>query len=302
MREIERIISKGVKTAEFLKSEIREDFLVDEKRKKIWLVELDLLVLFDTLCKEHNLTYFLMHGTLLGAVRHKGFIPWDDDIDVVMPREDYDKFLSIAEEFEQPYFLQTPLTDSESGFSIAKLKNSNTTCVNELFKYQDMNFGIHIDILPLDNFVEDGAKERYETINALNIEASTFMRLKHPDLDEKNKQRVKNYSGKPVSEIFSEVEKISSQFKDIKTDKVTVAPLTLYPLENSVFERKDFSDKVMCEFEGFSFPIPIGYDRLLKVMYGDYNVLPPIEKRGSWHSGAIFEPDMPYKKYLEENR
>ena len=130
MKEIERIISKGVISKDFLKSEIREEFFVDEKRKKIWAVELDILLLFDTLCKEHNLTYFLMHGTLLGAVRHKGFIPWDDDIDVVMPREDYDKFLKLAGEIEQPYFLQTPITDEESGFSIAKLKNSNTTCLN----------------------------------------------------------------------------------------------------------------------------------------------------------------------------
>ena len=302
MKEINRIISKGVISKEFLKSEIREDFLVDEKRKKIWAVELDILLLFDTLCKEHNLTYFLMHGTLLGAVRHKGFIPWDDDIDVVMPREDYDKFLSLADSIKEPYFLQTPITDSESGFSIAKLKNSNTTCVNELFKYQDMNFGIHIDILPLDNFVEEGAKERYEKINALNIDASTYMRIKHPNLDEKNKERVKKYSGKTPKEIFEEVEKIASQFENKKTDKVTVAPLTLYSLENNVFEREDFSDKVMCKFEGFEFPIPIGYDRLLKVMYGDYNILPPKEKRGVWHGGAIFEPDMPYKEYLKENR
>ena len=302
MKEINRIISKGVISEEFLKSEIREDFLVDEKRKKIWAVELDILLLFDTLCKEHNLTYFLMHGTLLGAVRHKGFIPWDDDIDVVMPRKDYDKFLALADTIKEPYFLQTPITDSESGFSIAKLKNSNTTCVNELFKYQDMNFGIHIDILPLDNFVDEGAKERYEKINALNIDASTYMRLKHPNLDEKNKERVKKYSGKAPKEIFEEVEKISSQFENIETDKVTVSPLTLYPLENNVFEREDFSDKIMCEFEGFSFPIPIGFERLLKVMYGDYNILPSKEKRGIWHGGAIFEPDMPYKEYLKENR
>jgi len=302
MKEIDRIISKGVISEEFLKSEIREDFFVDEKRKKIWAVELDILLLFDTLCKEHNLTYFLMHGTLLGAVRHKGFIPWDDDIDVVMPREDYDKFLSLAKMIEEPYFLQTPITDSESGFSMAKLKNSNTTCVNEMFKYQNMNFGIHIDILPLDNFVDEGAKERYEKINALNIDSSTYMRMKNPNLDEKNKKRVKNYSGKTPDEIFKEVERLSSQFEDVDTDKVTVAPLTLYPLENNIFEKCDFSDKLIWKFEGFEFPIPIGFDRVLTVMYGDYNTLPPQEERGNWHSGARFDPDISYKEYLKVNR
>ena len=134
MKEINRIISKGVISKEFLKSETREDFLVDEKRKKIWAVELDLLLEFDKLCKEYSLTYFLMHGTLLGAVRHKGFVPWDDDIDVVMPRKDYDKFLALADTIKEPYFLQTPITDSESGFSIAKLKNGTETCAS-LFDY-----------------------------------------------------------------------------------------------------------------------------------------------------------------------
>ena len=302
MKEYQRIISKGVISEDFLKSETREDFLVDEKRKKIWIVELDLLLEFDKLCKEHNLTYFLMHGTLLGAVRHGGFIPWDDDIDVVMPRKDYNKFLSLCDKLQEPYFLQTPITDKESGFSIAKFKNSNTTCVNELFKYQDMNFGIHIDILPLDNFVDEGAQERYQLINSLNIDASTYMRMKHPNLDEKNRLRVENYSGKTPKEIFRQVEEIASQFEDINTEKVTVAPLTLYPLKNSVFKREDFSEKIMWKFEEFEFPIPIGYKRLLTVMYGDYEILPSKEERGTWHSGAHFEPDMCYKEYLEKNR
>ena len=93
MTEIERILKKGVIKEDFLKEEIRNEFLVTTERKKIWVVLLDLMMVFDDVCKKHNLTYFLEAGSLLGAIRHKGFIPWDDDVDVLMPRKDYQKFL-----------------------------------------------------------------------------------------------------------------------------------------------------------------------------------------------------------------
>ncbi len=92
MTECERIIEQGILPKSFFEQEERCDFLVTEKRKKIWAVLLDLLIKFDFVCKKYSLTYFLADGTLLGAARHQGFIPWDDDIDVSMPREDYEKF------------------------------------------------------------------------------------------------------------------------------------------------------------------------------------------------------------------
>ncbi|MDE7248566.1 MAG: LicD family protein, partial [Lachnospiraceae bacterium] len=89
----------------FFKEEIRSDFLVDEKRKKIWAVELQILEKIDEVCRKHHITYYAHYGTLLGAVRHQGFIPWDDDLDIAMFRDDYEKFQKIAaEEFTEPYF------------------------------------------------------------------------------------------------------------------------------------------------------------------------------------------------------
>lgn len=302
MKEFQRIISKGFIKPEFFEQETKEEFLVDTKRKKIWAIELDLLLEFDAFCKKHSLTYFLMYGTLLGAIRHKGFVPWDDDMDIVMPRKDYEFFVDKSDEFKFPFFLQTPITDPASGFSFAKLKNSNTTCVNELFKYQDMNFGIHIDILPIDNFVDEGAKERFQKINELNLDASTYMRKDNPYLDDKNLARVKKHSGKTPKEVYFEIQNIATQFNDIPTKKVTVAPLTLYSLEKIVFNKEDFESAIEGDFHGFKFPIPVGYKRILTTLYGDYLQLPPLSERGNWHSGAVFDPDMPYKEYLEKNR
>ena len=126
MTECERIIAAGILPESFFREEVRCDYLVTEEYKKIWAVEIDLLLKLDSICRKHGLRYFLMYGSLLGAVRHGGFVPWDDDLDVIMPRDDYEKLQSLASEFEHPYFLQNPYTDSESFFSNTRLRNSNT--------------------------------------------------------------------------------------------------------------------------------------------------------------------------------
>ena len=140
MTEIERIIQKGVITRQFLQEEVDHDFLVDENRKKLWAVMLDMIAEFDKVCKKYGFSYYMIYGALLGAVRHKGFIPWDDDFDVAMPRNDYERFIRLSDEFKHPYFLQTPYTDPGYYYSFAKIRNSNTTGVVEMFEYS--KFGL----------------------------------------------------------------------------------------------------------------------------------------------------------------
>ena len=97
----------------FFKEESQNGFLISKTRKELWAIELDLLWQFRKICEKYKLTYWLDGGTLLGAVRHGGFIPWDDDIDITMPRKDYDKFVQYAsKELKYPYFLQNDWTDS----------------------------------------------------------------------------------------------------------------------------------------------------------------------------------------------
>jgi lipopolysaccharide cholinephosphotransferase len=169
MTECERIIADGTLPRSFLKEEERDEFLVTEKQKKVWAVELDMLLKFDSICKKHGLTYFLMFGSLLGAIRHQGFIPWDDDVDVGMPRKDYDKLLTLTDEFEMPYFLQTPYTDEGYYYSYAKIRNSNTSGITQQFRFQEINWGLMLDVYPIDNFVLEGAQKRYEQILAWRI-------------------------------------------------------------------------------------------------------------------------------------
>ena len=112
----------------FLNEEIRNGYVVSSQMKEVWAIELDLLVEFDRVCKEIGVKYFLDSGTLLGAVRHKGFIPWDDDIDVSMLREDYDRLVQRGPSlFKAPYFFQCAYTDEGYYRFHAQLRNSETT-------------------------------------------------------------------------------------------------------------------------------------------------------------------------------
>ena len=189
MNECERIIKEGILPKSFFCEEIRNGFKVTTERKKIWAIELDLLIKFDKVCQKYGFKYWLAYGSLLGAVRHKGFIPWDDDLDVMMPREDYDSFIKLSSEFENPYFLQTHETDKGYYYSFAKLRNSNTTAVSKMFAFEKWNQGIFLDIFPNDVCNLDDAKRIYDRIKYLNMENSTFMRMSNPFLDDDNKKR-----------------------------------------------------------------------------------------------------------------
>ena len=298
MTEIERIIQKGVMAEEYLKEEIRNDFLVTTQRKKVWAVILDLINEFDLVCKRNNLKYYLDGGSLLGAIRHDGFIPWDDDIDVAMPRDDFERFVHMDSEFRHPYFLQTPFSDPTSSYSFAKVRNSNTTALNQMFKYQGFNHGIWISIFPLDKFdLTNECKDVYSRICNLTYENSTFMRMKNPYLDEKNRMRVRNYSGKNPLETYKEIQRLASQFRDMKTDYWGTLVITIREFHRKALFRKSYDKVCYHKFENMKLPIPYEYDSVLKQEYGNYMELPPIEERGA-HDDILFDADRPYNYYL----
>lgn len=301
MTEIERIIEKGVISADFLKEEIRNDFLVTTERKKLWAVILDMTLEVDRVCKKHNLTYFLWSGSMLGAVRHHGVIPWDDDIDLIMPRKDYESFLTLGDEFEFPYFFQTPYTDPECCYSFARIRNSRTTGIVDLFRYQHMNHGIWISVLPLDNWKLEGGEAKYAKIKSLLLDCSTYMRMKNPHLSEQNLQRVESYKRRGVDYLktYEEIFRLTGEFKDEDCDYVAHDSCTIFPYERAVFPIEDFKNQLFVDFEGYQLPIPNGYDRILTIMYGDYMKFPPVEERGVWHAGTTFVPDIPYLDYLK---
>ena len=143
---------------EFFKEEVRCGYRVSVQTKKIWAIELDLLNELLKVCKKHNIKVCAFAGTILGAVRHQGFIPWDDDIDVALTRENYEKLLQVApSEFKNQYFFQTIQTDPNYFFGYARLRNSLTTGIIVGNDRLDYNNGIYVDIFVLDGKVDDDA-------------------------------------------------------------------------------------------------------------------------------------------------
>ena len=292
MTECERIIQSGIISEDFFKEETKCDFHITTERKKIWAISLDLLLQFQKICTKYNIKFFIFYGTLLGAVRHKGFVPWDDDIDVGMLRDDYEELLKHNEDFKKPYFLQTPYTDKGMYYSQAKIRNINTSFISKMFAYENFNQGIALDIFPFDNYEASDGIERFNEIMKLNRENSLFMRLHNPKLDDDSIDRISKLSGEsPISNI-QKIEKIAQKYNKHETKFVSCAVNTRYDLEHSVFHKEDFNELIQIDFENFKFPAPKGYERILKINYGDYNQFPPEEKRGTWHDNMIIDPDV----------
>lgn len=301
MTECERIIKEGVLSESFFLPETICDFYVDERRKKIWAIVLDILIQFDSICRRHNLKYFMAFGALLGAIRHKGYIPWDDDLDVCMPRKDYERFVKYARtELKEPYFLQIPGEDYGYYFAFTKIRNSNTTCISESFRYERFNQGIALDIFVLDNFKEDDLAGYFNKLNNLILENSANMRRSNPHPSVADIERMNSYVKRNPQTVFDEIEEMSTKYNTEICEMCIVSGLTVYKPQKILFKWSDVADLVDCDFYGYKFLIPADYDSVLKTTYGDYMKYPPLEQRGVWHNSVIFNPDKSYKDSLKE--
>ena len=247
-------------------------------------IELNMLLEFDKYCKTQGLTYYLCGGTLLGAIRHNGFIPWDDDIDVCMPRPDYTRFVNGANGFFQKSKMKVEdgsMPGEHAMYAFAKILDLNTQI---RAAYSNRQSHLWIDIFPVDGLPED-----INTVRNIYRKADLYrkmLRLTGATLG-KGKTAFRKYGKyllKPLACLYGEarcVKKINDLAKPYKFETCKYVGIVTNGLygESERMLKQDFEISEVAEFEGHKFPIFSCWDSYLHNLYGDYMELPPLEKR-----------------------
>lgn len=254
--------------------------------------QLVLLKDFIRVCEKHHLRYYLFGGTLLGAVRHGGFIPWDDDIDVAMPRPDFDQLMKLKAEFFPPFFLQNYHTDPSYTYTFAKLRDSSTTFIEAVFAMHNFNHGIYIDIFPLDGATRrPNARKTRSLKPVLMWVLWWFTYLGHYW----HRPSKKNwwYCGFAylISTVFlpfnlgNWLTRLMHRWaKAIPFEQASlIGPYHTMYFNQDTFPKAWFSESAPGTFEGVEVHLPIAFDQYLQRIYGDYTKLPPMSKQVGTH-------------------
>lgn len=277
----------------------------DKQMKKLKEIEIDMLKKFVSICEQLGLKYYLIGGTLLGAVRYKGFIPWDDDIDVGMPRQDYEIFVEKAGMFLPDYiFLQNFRTDKNMIFPFTKLRNVNTTYIETRSKYSKMNQGVWMDIFPLDYYELNELKRNYQTrkISIINMRIGMEQYI----VDNTDRSFARKVTRKIAYKIIkmmyptltSAVKRVDSIYSSTVPSDIWVNKSGAYPGKEEV-PIEWFGKGCYVDFENMKVSAPVEYDKYLKHIYGDYMTPPPVEKQVSVHDIEVIDLEKSYKEYIK---
>ena len=254
----------------------------------------EILKFLDAFCRKNNLTYFLMYGSLIGAVRDKGIIPWDDDIDIMMPRPDYDKLIQICStENILPFKLFENSIVSEYPHPISRMSDQRykTNFANE----KDYGIGLFVDIYPLDG-VGDDLKRAHKLIKKAYRNASLCFLTSRKKFGRDNTKSKIRMAVKFPAYIWANllgnhhyIKKSIKLCKEYSYEESKYVSGIAQPFresngENKNIYLKEWFEVIETEFEGRKFCIPKGYDKILKMGYGDYMVPLPENQRDTHHT------------------
>lgn len=263
---------------------------------------LEILMYFDSFCREHNLRYYLAGGTCIGAVRHQGFIPWDCDVDVIMLRDDFEKLSEIWDKYADTtrYVFDRTNKTNNMRAQLGAIKDINTTYIRSHNTHYDMNHGIPIDVIAWDRLSDDMFKRRLQVFNGMVF--SLF-----------NAQRIPNQHGgiaKVVSKIilgifrskslrykiWTHCEKAMSQYNDQDTEYVGEL-VCGYKNGCRLYKSEWFKEPKELIFEGHSIYCPTVPEKYLEVRYGDFRTLPPEDERIPKFTPSFIDLNKSYKEY-----
>lgn len=255
---------------------------MDSYLRRLQKEELQILSAVDEVCDKLGLSYVIISGTLLGAVRHKGFIPWDDDIDIGMDRADFDKFLKEGQQYLPKHlFIQHYSTEKNDNKIFIKIRNKNTLFIENDTEDDNICHGIFIDVFPFDKCKKGEEEREYKRRAKFNLlvqcySTKTVNTVQNP---------LKRFFAKTVNKTYCKVFPLCKVLRKEENRRRTLDAVgdDCYLLNmfswNGTVTRAELFVRRRYEFEGQYFWGPVSYDSVLKKYYGDYMSIPPVEKR-----------------------
>lgn len=263
---------------------------VDEHKKCI----LDVMSYIHNFCEEHNICYFLTDGSMLGAVRHRGFIPWDDDMDIMMPRPDYERFIKLFREKANSRYKIHSVYEKKPMFYFTKVYDTTTVKIENGIDYdRNDTLGIDVDIFPIDGQPDNSNIKEFKKDYRKRKLLCIAITLANSKLNTGSfKRRIAAFAAHLIGNrrLVDAYSKICKKYS-FEDSEICGCMDFLGGIRNR-HRKAIFEEKILYNFEDRKFYIPKLYDEFLSNLYGDYMTPPPIEKQISHHSNKVYRKDL----------
>lgn len=277
----------------------------EETRRALQLRELEIFQEILAICRRHELRCFVDSGTCLGAVRHKGFIPWDDDLDVGMPRRDYEVFRAVARQELPPYLNLLDFDETKQMMHMfLKVHDARTTCIEKEFAHQpELYTGVWVDVFPYDGYPAPGLKRKVLRARTALLESINWV-LRMPDsvVARDRKGRLQLWLFKPLRRLVPfnwasrRLDWLWTKY-DMEKYPYAVEAREWFYSDGKSLKSEAISTLGTAVFEGMEVPCPGDWDTFLTSLYGDYMQLPPEEKRTSGHDIVYVNMEKSCREY-----
>lgn len=262
-----------------------------EQTKKI---QVNMLEYIHNICEKNNINYFLIGGSLLGAVRHKGMIPWDDDIDIALLRNDYNKLISILKkEKSNEYMILNNQIQKDYFYPFSKLINKKTVLIENNFESIE-NYGVYVDIFAIDSLPEDEKEINKRYKMQKRYQNMIFLAAADNSKNKNILKRIMRDFCKKILKLYgyknivNKYDRICTKYNYLKNSKLAISNWPIYSKENEIQKLADYKNIMEIEFEKLYVKVPKNYDRILTTAFGNYMELPPEEKRVSNHNIEVY--------------